>query len=157
MNGQKRMRWLLIGSLTVNLFLVGLIAGQWIYDWRDGATEGRPQVRLHLGGALRSLPPDTRQVAREVMERHRPATRAAFGEMRRSRAGIAEALSAEPFKPEALEAALSAYREAAGAAHSELHRAMIEVAAKLPPGARKSMAEHMMRRRDEHRRPPRAE
>jgi uncharacterized membrane protein len=150
----NRMRWLLIASLALNLFLGGLFAGQWLSDGDDGPWHRGPSVRLHFGTMLESLSPETRAMARQVVERHRPATRAAFQKLRQARAEVGAALAAEPFKPEALDAAFTAYREASAAAHLQLQRTMAEVAAKLPPEARKTMAENMSRLAERRHRPP---
>lgn len=155
MTTANRMRWLLVTSLALNLFLGGLFAGQWLAESDDGPWRHGQSVRLRFGTMLDSLPPATREMAHQVMERHRPATRAAFQKLRQARAEVSAALAAEPFKPEALDAAFTAYREASAAAHLELQRAMAEVAAKLPPEARKTMAENMSRLAERrHRTPP---
>jgi uncharacterized membrane protein len=105
-----------------------------------------------LGSVMRELPPQDREGAKAALERHRSETRAAFERMREAHRGVRAALAAEPYDTAALERALAAFRDAAGGAHAEMHKAMVEVAAGLSPEARKAMAESMQQRVERRRR-----
>ena len=94
--------WLLAGSLAVNLFLGGVLAGGWIRDLRDPPTAraafhlGPP--RLDIPRMAERLPEPARGVAGEILERRGQAIGAAFRALREARREAHEALVAEPFE-----------------------------------------------------------
>jgi len=144
----RRLGYLLIASLAVNLFLGGLYAGQWLEDWRRGPeSERAAPMRFHLGRFVDHLPQASREVARQAVERHRAEIRGAIQGIREARRQAGTALRAEPFAPEELEAALTKLRGHAGEAHQAMHQAMAEMAAKLPPEGRQALAETIERPR----------
>ena len=144
MSTSRRLAYLLIVSLAVNLFLGGLYAGQWLEDWRRGPDfRHLGPMRFHFGAFVDDLPRDAQVMARDAVERHRGELRAAIGGLRQARRDARAALRAEPFVPQDLEAALSALRQHAGEAHLAMHRAMLELTPKLSPEGRRALADSL--------------
>ena len=156
--GSNRLRWLLIGSLALNLFLGGIYVGHWVGAWRggpDGAAGHVRALRFHLRPMLENLPEASREQAEAVMERHRDPIRGAVRAMRQSRREVRDALLAEPVDEARLDRALAETRERAAASQAAMHAAMTEFARELPPEARRKLAENLGRhgRRGHHSRP----
>ena len=152
--GGKWFGWLLAGSLAVNLFLGGVLAGGWIRDLRDPPTAraafhlGPP--RLDIPRMAERLPEPARGVAGEILERRGQAIGAAFRALREARREAHEALVAEPFEAARLGRAFETLRARSSRAHALVHAAMSELVERVEPETRRQLAEHMMRRRGRH-------
>ena len=111
-------------SVVLNVLFVGVWAGQWV---RHGhATHG---AETFDGHAMRG-----------VWKRHDAMLRPRSEALEASRRKVTEALLADPFQPEALDAALSQLRTETDGAQRALHRALVESARDLSPEDRRQMA-----------------
>lgn len=101
-----RIRWLLIGSLTLNLLIIGLVAGMAL---RFGA--GPPQMiaerSLGFGPWSGGLEREDYNALRKGFEAKGQDLRAAARADRAARAALVAALRAEPFDPAALDAIIA--------------------------------------------------
>jgi len=134
-------RWalvLLVVSLIVNVFLLGIIGGSvwhWTHDrgmgfrgaWRMRVAESLPEAQ---GKALR-------QAIREAVHEQMPALRAA----RADRAEAARLFVQPQFDANAINARLDQARASDMALRTNLEHRMIQFAATLPQDERKKMAE----------------
>jgi uncharacterized membrane protein len=95
------------------------------------------------------LSQQSRDVLRASVEAHRDALREEFRAMREARDDIADALAAEPFDRDALEAAFARVDERQDAVQATIRKSFIDAAAKLPATERVKLAkggERYMRR-----------
>jgi len=135
---KRRTMVLLIASLVVNVFLIGLIVGtvwHWTHD-RGMGFRGGWRMRV-----AQSLPPPERQILRQTIQE---AVRQAMPKLRETGAARAEAarLFVQPqFDANAINAKLDQARASDMQFRTELEHRMIGFAATLPQDQRKKMAE----------------
>jgi hypothetical protein len=116
---------LLLGiSVVLNVLLVGFSTGQL-------ASRG------HIARGAQTF--DGRAM-RGVWKRHDAMLRPRSEALEASRRKVTDALLAEPFQPDALDAALSQLRTETDGAQRALHRALVESARDLSPEDRRQMA-----------------
>ena len=142
-----KFKWLVGGlaaSLTLNLALIGFLIGT-AFDppsWgRRGldATDGLARLVLFLGEERR----------RELLDRQtRQEIGASLQEMRRAQRALGKALTAEPFRREAVAAALAQFREQLAANQVLSHAAFADMAAQLTPEERRRFVRQRFARRD---------
>ena len=138
MGGRAR-SWVLIASLTLNLFLVGLIAGDRLSP--PPPPESIPgTVFADLRRMSEALPPETRGEIRDRFEVHRPELIRGLMAMRAARHDVRDVLQREPYDPDALRAAFDTLRERTDAVQAIVHTALIEVAGQLDPDERLAIA-----------------
>ena len=133
-------RFLLVASLALNLFLVGMLAGgrlaQWPFVGFDPAAG--PGFVPHL---VRSLPPAARTLAEDEFADRRTAIRRQVVELRREHRTIYRVLAAEHFDRAALENTLADMRAKVSNLQLSIHQALIDVADQLDAEGRQQMAE----------------
>lgn len=135
--------WALVGSLCVNLLLLGAIGGAVL---RHGGPHPAPPAGLDpvsLMRVMRNLPDDRRDEAREILRDHRPKYDALRPARIASRLAIAAALEAEPLEIGVLSAALDDARRAEAQGREVIDDAFVEFAAQLPIEARRHLAEEI--------------
>lgn len=142
----RRLTIALVVSIGINLFLVGFITARFIFD--TGNSESiRDFERGPIGlyGATQALgnPRPMKQLLSKHLHNFRPNRNA----LREARRKVANALAAEPFKPDVLKAALNEVRQTTQASQAVMHKALIELAESLTPQERKklSMSRHLWR------------
>ena len=126
-------RWLLIGSLVVNVFLVGVVAG--------GQVRGRtvenplppPGQALRLRQLLSPLPEERRRNILEGLRGERRHIRPMIVDIQRARQDVMAALSADPIDVEVLKAAIDRMR----LREQTLREASFEISFKVVEGLTK--------------------
>ena len=145
MMGRRARSWVLIVSLTLNLFLVGLIAGHRLSP--PPPPESIPgTVFADLRRMSEALPPETRGEIRDHFEAHRPDMIRGLMAMRAARHDVRDVLQREPYDPEALRAAFDTLRDRTDAVQAIVHTALIEIAGQLDPDERLAIARPPERR-----------
>lgn len=135
---KRRTMILLVASLVVNVFLIGLIGGtvwHWTHD-RGMGFRGGWRMRV-----AESLPQPQRQILRQAIH---DTVRQALPRLRESGAARAEAarLFVQPqFDANAINAKLDQARVSDMQLRTDLEHRMIQFAATLPQDQRKKMAE----------------
>jgi uncharacterized membrane protein len=136
------LRWLLAGSLAVNLFLVAFVG---VEAWRmrhplsSGLAEGAVESVFKQIGER--LPADDRTVLRRAFAARLPALIAAG---RDSRDGLDQAradIEADPFDPAKLRADLEAARTARQRAGLLVQEVLLDSLPRLSPRGRKAIAD----------------
>ena len=144
-------RWLivaLVASIVANLALVGFLIGTATGPpaWRSAPFD----VAAGLGRMTRFLPEERRtEVFGDINPRRE--VRTALRTMRRAQHGIEAAMSAEPFDPDALAAALAAFREQFATSQQSSHAAFVSVMQRLTPDERRQLVDSMRHMRDPRR------
>jgi uncharacterized membrane protein len=151
-----RSRWLTIAlviSLGINLLIVGVIAGRLLsghrHMWeRPGATQAdrsrasdeRPGDRV-IQRLTEAVPAEYRPAFEAAMAEHRARLAEAGRAVREARMKVRDAMVAEPFDRAKLDAAFAELRARSQELQTAVHVAVAEAAAKLPPDARRKLAE----------------
>ncbi|MEQ9144407.1 MAG: periplasmic heavy metal sensor [Parvibaculaceae bacterium] len=152
-------RWLgpvLLVSLVLNLFLIGLFVAGMIYRHGPG---GPVHAMLAMQNSIvaQHLSEEERNAFRAAMRPRMRDMRPFFEGVRDARRGVSEAVAAEPYDPDAVRSAFTELRRALMAVGEHSQNAMIEVFADLPPETRARIAEGMLRGPRGHHRPPHGE
>ena len=147
-------RWLVVAlvvSVAVNLALVGFLIGFSGKPpaWRPGGFD----ATAGLGRLIRFLPEERRSevlgpIGKDSLGRE---ARGSFRTMRRAQHGIAEALAAEPFDPDKVDAALAAFRDQFDLSQQRSHAAFVTIMERLTPEERQRFVETMRHMRDPRR------
>lgn len=149
MNSKK---WLysLLASMGLNLFLLGVLTVHLMRPGKPHPVHDGPAGRAALEDAegpmmlrrmVRTLggPQDPR--VRELWQERRPELQRFRQEREQARQAVRAALAREPFEPEALSRALSVLNETNCSAQRRASTAVVELADKLSPEQRASIAE----------------
>ncbi len=154
-------KWLIGGlvlSLIANLLLVGFLAGRMS---GFGPPPGfGPDPTAGFFRLLGFLPDDRRAAITPELRKKMGDLLPVLRKMRGDQHDVFESLTADPFDPAALTAALTDLRTNLTAAQVASHQSFVEMAKSLTPDERKSLARAMRRPRmhssmgDSERRPP---
>lgn len=152
MNGLGNSRWLwpvMIGSLALNLVVVGSMMGQKLRPAPGNLPGNLPPgiaARLAQDAAaplLKELSEAKKAQIRSIFEARRGQNRALWQAVRERRTEVTKALEAEPFNPPNYAAAMSRLIEAEAKARISAQPTFAEVAAVLSPKERQDfLASH---------------
>ena len=141
-------KFLLVGSLVLNVFLIGGVAGgayQW-YVARGGATAAtQPQSRA-LRFAAEGLSAERQQQFVDALKDARREARAYARDGREDRREVLRLLAAPQLDRAALDVALNRTREADIALRSRVEQSVADFAATLSPDERVKFAEGLRER-----------
>ena len=143
----RRMKYLLIGSLALNLLFVGAVVGMGFKKHGHGPHH---TAREHFGlmGLTRVLPDDRRKEVLEQLKKQYGEMRPAMDELRAARIAAADRLAAEPFDRTALEQAIADVAAKEQALRSSTVETFLVQAARLSADERKQLSEHWRKRAD---------
>jgi uncharacterized membrane protein len=137
-----RSRWVvavLVVSLVLNLLAAGFIVGR----LTGPPAVIAPDPTAGYGRMLRFLPDERREAVSPMLRRQLRETMKGARTLRREHSAVFDALTADPFEPAALEAALAELRETLNATQETAHRALVELAGSLSLEERRQLAEAM--------------
>lgn len=133
-------RWLapvMAGSLLVNVFLIGIIAGH-LY-----AGNGSPSDRGVVPAAhVRALPPDESKKFMAVMATRRSAIQVARKAQQAARRALEAEIAAPVYDRARVTAGFAALRQAGIALQAQSHNALVEALATLSPASRAVVVAH---------------
>ncbi len=140
---------LLVGSLGLNLFMGGLLAGHWFGGPQGPRTIATGQSRGPGGSPSRmitdrmaaALPAEHRAGFEAVMAKHRPAVAEATARFHESRNKVRGVLAEDTFDPAALDRAFAEQRARSTALQIAIQASIAEAASNLPPEARQRLAD----------------
>jgi len=141
---RRWLRWALIGSLALNLLLVGLIAGAILRGPPDRISGGPGLWRY-----AHALPDPYRRDLIRSVRRSRDAWSGPRTELRGKREELAAALRADPFEIDAVAAIFAEEQRLAGALAERGSALIVDQIARMSPDERARYAEAITR----HRRP----
>ncbi|GBQ27263.1 periplasmic heavy metal sensor [Gluconacetobacter sacchari] len=135
-NGRAR-RWLVVGSLLLNLFLVAVVGGQYLRH-RQGNAPVLMRVLQHMTSRL-----DARdaEAFRTVLRQEAPRYAQAQENLARARAEIDRQLLAPHFDPEATRAAMQQWRAAWNVFVGTFSDALVEALGRLSPQGRRALVD----------------
>ncbi len=144
-----RPRWLLLGSLALNLFFIGLAIAFAIREPASTSTYDR-DVFVRIGRLASSLPPADASVLRTEIESNRPAVQEAQRGHRAAQNVIRDALRQDPFDPQAMRTAMAQTRAARQTFDQVIQGVIASAATKMSQAGRNALADWPPgRRRDE--------
>ncbi len=138
---RRSMRYLLIGSLALNLLVLGIIGGAVIRG--PGGFGGPRGVDLALGPIVEALAPEDRQAIRtqlranDMLRQHPRQIREALA------TALQAALRAEPYDPAAIEAALSIQQNRLVAVQTAGQQVLVARIGLMTPQARLAFADRL--------------
>ena len=138
----RPLRYLLLASLALNLALGASLT--WL-AFKPGhaphQTHARePRPMFHPEALRRALPAERRPMIDAVLASHRQAMHARIDRMRQAREAVREAIRAEPFERERLDAAFAQLRESETLTAEQAHRLLADLAAQATPQERERLA-----------------
>jgi uncharacterized membrane protein len=136
---KKPLHWILLASLVVNLFLVGVVAA---YHMRGAAAIGEaPGSQLRIERLAETLPKaDAERL--DVLFRARAAELGEFNAaIRQAQERQRDALRAAPFDPKAVGSAMEMTRFNHDAAKRVVHEVIIRAAEQMSPDGRAKLAD----------------
>lgn len=136
---RRSARWLLLASLALNLFFIGVAIAMLIRGPAPSPTWDR-NVFVRVERIAATLPPADADVLRGIINGNRQALDTAQTEFRTAQDQIRAALRAEPFNPQAMRSAMSRTRMARQAFDQILQGAFADAAAKMSPAGREALA-----------------
>ena len=162
--GPRTAIWLavaLVASLAVNLFIAGIFAGRYFSGATETAvvadggqeTAARPRAQRGLPRVIRRmaerLPPEHRRTFFSTIEEHRPTIREAALALQRARLAVRDEVVRAELDGEKLGRALEQLRTRNIAVQKALHDAVADAVGRLPPDARRMIAEFNRPRRNQ--------
>jgi uncharacterized membrane protein len=144
-------RWLVAGvvvSLCLNLFLIGLMAGHFIYG--PGFGRGGPGAgpRHGMEAMINGLPEAVRPIFKEKFTAAKPQFDAARDQIRAARDKVAKAAEADPFDPAAYDAAFAELQTALNGVQKIAHQTIGEILPQIPADQRHKLVEQWEKRWD---------
>lgn len=138
---RRGLRWLLIGSLALNLGVVGIVAGA-LLSGRDGGGPHRG-IDLALGPFARALAEDDRRAVMRDLRHNGRLQLPSREDRRQDLAQLATILRAEPFDPVGMAAILDRQRDRALAGQATTQEVLIARIAAMTPAARVAFADRL--------------
>ncbi|QGZ58538.1 periplasmic heavy metal sensor [Paraburkholderia acidiphila] len=146
MNGRS-WKMLLVGSVLLNVFLLGGIAGG---AWRWFAVRGEPQAqpaqRVALRFATDELSPQRQQQFAQALKSSRREGRQYARDGRDGRRAVLDLLAAPQLDRNAIDAALTRTRTADTALRAQIESGVVDFAATLTPEERVKFVEGLEKR-----------
>ena len=134
-------------SLALNLFVGGLLLGQWLDRGAAGPAPAVANLAADSGpsvaGILAALPDDARLDAQAVFGDHAAEIRQLVLDLRAAQLEAAAAMSAAPFDAGAAALTLNSLRGHSAALEAALHTLLAEIAAGLDEADRAALAAAM--------------
>ena len=142
-------KWLIgvaVVSLCVNLFLVGLMAGHWIYGpgfMRPGGPDG---PRRGIEALIAGVPEDLRPMVKQKFEAAKPQFQAQREQIKTARDALAAAAEADPFDPAAFDKAFGEFQQAMSGMGTIAHQTIREILPQIPAEQRKQLVDKWSKR-----------
>ena len=141
-------KWLIgvaVVSLCVNLFLVGLMAGHWIYG--PGFMRGGPDgPRRGIEAMIAGVPEDLRPMVKQKFDAAKPQFQAQRDTIRAARDKVAAAAEAEPFDPAAFDQAFKELQQAMAGMGAIAHQTIREILPQIPAEQRRQLVDKWSKR-----------
>jgi uncharacterized membrane protein len=136
------MRWLLLASLAFNVLVLGAMGGRAYHAARHGPVAGHGGASL-ISFAMR-LPAERRQLVWSAVREERAELRPLREKVREARAGIRDALLAEPFDAQRFTDAQARLLEAEVRMRTAAQRMLTRIASQLTRDERAAFAARVL-------------
>ena len=145
-------RWLLIGSLALNLLFIGGLGALWFKGPPGPGHWGPSQTAFGIMRFSRDLPPERRVAVRQHLKEARQVLKDLKAELRVARLKAAEVLASPSYTPEQLKAALDAIASGENRMRDVGSVALLKSIGELTPEERQKLAEAWTRRLEKQQR-----
>ncbi len=139
----QKSRWtrpLLIGSIVLNLFLIGLIGGHMFMREAGRSDAGRPDNgQRGMRHMSEDLSDSGRATIKQVMDNHAEDIRALWRLLRDQRVILSDQLAADQLDDAAIATTLNEIRRIDSAIQEQFHAATLEIAHQLPAEERRKL------------------
>lgn len=142
-----RMRLLLIASLILNVFTVGIGIGVFVTGARIAPPQSQRRPAPNIWRAAESLPPAERDALRKVLRDKAAEVQPEMKSVRLARREAMSLMSQQNYDPVAVSAALERARAGEMHARGEIDAAFVQYLGHLTPDQRALVAEAMVRNR----------
>ncbi len=132
-------RWLLLGSLALNLFFVGIAVAMFIRG--PAVRHWDPDVFVRMERLAANLPPADGQILRTAMDSNHAAIEQAQDAYHAARDEIRQTLRQEPFKVEALRVVMAKVRATRQTYDQVIQGVFADAAAKMSSAGRQALAD----------------
>lgn len=142
------LRWVLVGSLAINLFFIGTVASHFVFDGRMGGhppVAGGDPLKHAFREYVRSLPKGERVRVRMTMRRSFREIRPEFRNYRSLNERVASLIEAETVDQKALKEVLEELGQVKGGLDRRGRGAIFEQILTFPLEARRKIAENIRR------------
>ncbi len=139
----RKRNWLLIGSLALNLIIIGALAGGAIAGGGKHKRGGPSAQAQAWPFVFRALPKPHRADAFKGLELNRDAHKERRREMRVMRENLIAALQSEPFDASPIEALVADQAALVSAAQAEAGRVLLEAINAMSPEERAAYAQNL--------------
>ena len=146
--GSRRARYILIGSLALNLLFVGAFVGMGFKPHGPGGPHHAAREHFGLMGLTRVLPEERRKEVLEQLKKEYEERRPAMEDLHAARHEAADRLAAEPFDRASLEEALANVASREQALRSATVETFLAQAERLSAEERKLLSERWRKRAD---------
>ena len=133
-------------SLCVNLFLVGLMAGHWIYGPGFLGRGGPDGPRRGIEAMIAGVPEELRPMIKQKFEAAKPQFQAQREKIRAVRDKLAAAAEADPFDPAAFDQAFGEFQQEMAGMGAIAHQTIREMLPQIPAEQRKHLVENWSKR-----------
>jgi uncharacterized membrane protein len=137
---QAGSRWLLLGSLALNLFFIG-VAVAMIIRAPAPPPKWDPNVFVRVEQLAQTLPPADADILRGAFQANHDRIEAAQSAYHDARSDIRETLRQDPFKVDAMRAAMAKTRAARQAFDQVIQGVFADAAPELSAAARRTVAD----------------
>ena len=131
-------RWLLLGSLALNLFFVGVALAMVVRA--PAPSYWDPNVFVRVERLAATLPPADAEILRRQIDANHAAIEDTQTKYHSARRHIHEVLRQEPFDVEAMRAATAQTRSARFSFDQTVQGVFADIAAKITPAGRQALA-----------------
>ena len=145
-SGSRRAKYVLIGSLALNLLFIGAVVGMGFKHHHGPGSHRGPHFSLF--GLTRVLPDDRRKEVVDILKAQHDEMRPMRGELQKARYAAAESLAAEPFDRAAVENAIAVVAEKERALRQATLDTFLSQAARLSADERRQLSERWRKRAD---------
>jgi uncharacterized membrane protein len=153
-SGAKALIGVAVVSLCVNLFLVGLMAGHWIYGPGLFGRGGPDGQRRGVEAMIAGVPEDLRPLIKQKFDTAKPQFQAQREKIRVARDKVAAAAEAEPFDPAAFDQAFKDLQTEMDGMGAIAHQTIREILPQIPTAQRKNLVDKWAKRWDGPPPPP---
>jgi uncharacterized membrane protein len=146
-------RWLVGGavvSLCINLFLIGLMAGHWIYGPPFGphGPGGGPGPKGGMEAMINGLPEDMRPIFKQEFGAAKPQFDTARDQVRDARTKVEQAAQADPFDPAAFDQAFDQLQASMDGVQKIAHQTIGKILPQLSAQQRRDLVQQWSKRWD---------
>jgi uncharacterized membrane protein len=138
---RRRTRWLLLGSLALNLFFIGIAVAMLVRGPPPPRQWHHHNVFERVNRLADTLPPADGKIVRGAMDTNHAAIAKAQDDFHNARNAIRATLRQQPFKEDAMRAAMAKMRAARLSYEEVIQGVFADAAAKMSPAGRQALAD----------------